>query len=536
MLVCSLPTPLAKISPIDNHQVKYENMQHLMFGNATKLVNAAPHRWISTCKVLEEVLRSWEALEKHYLDNEAGGNFPLAVHKTAIEELYSLMKPVALLIKNSQRSGGPTGLSTFIDLCTLQATTLDLEKPLLITVPRKVRLGEAGSATVVTKRAASSLQAVTTSTRKMLRDAILKRFFNKRYDEAVFAVPEPSYVFEMAACMSPFLHDLKWLPKFCSSPEEADRVDKHIRAKVVDLMVSMAEGAGMQAEERPDSDETTSSNKRKRPAGLFATPSVSKKQDDEQAQRMADSGLFGDDSEGDGDSDNTGPCMAEGAGMQAEERPDSDETTSSNKRKRPAGLFATPSVSKKQDDEQAQRMADSGLFGDDSEGDGDSDNTGPCKLTLREVCQQEFDRFQERFKSTKAKDYPLSVLLSFWAGEGRALYLNMARVARVLLSVPASAVVLERDFSTAGRLITGSRSRLAGEYVEMTLFLNGNKEYIPVEVPSLSESQVKEAVPRRLTNPRAEVAALSTGVEDVVPVVVFDANINDEYAAEATSV
>ena len=55
-------------------------------------------------------------------------------------------------------------------------------------------------------------------------------------------------------------------------------------------------------------------------------------------------------------------------------------------------------------------------------------------------------------------------------------------------------------------------------------------------MPSLSESQMKEAVPRRLTNPRAEVAALSIGVEDVVPVVVFDANISDEYAAEATSV
>ena len=59
---------------------------------------------------------------------------------------------------------------------------------------------------------------------------------------------------------------------------------------------------------------------------------------------------------------------------------------------------------------------------------------------------------------------------------------------------------------------------------------------VELVVPSLSESQMKEAVPRRLTNPRAEVAALSTGVEDVVPVVVFDANINDEYAAEATSV
>ena len=59
---------------------------------------------------------------------------------------------------------------------------------------------------------------------------------------------------------------------------------------------------------------------------------------------------------------------------------------------------------------------------------------------------------------------------------------------------------------------------------------------IPMEVPSLSECQMQEAVPRRLTNPRAEVVDLSTGVEDVVPVVVFDANIYDEYAAEATSV
>ena len=41
---------------------------------------------------------------------------------------------------------------------------------------------------------------------------------------------------------------------------------------------------------------------------------------------------------------------------------------------------------------------------------------------------------------------------------------------------------------------------------------------------------------KRSSSFRAEVAALSTGVEDVVPVVVFDANINDEYAAEATSV
>ncbi|CAN0460221.1 unnamed protein product, partial [Ectocarpus fasciculatus] len=80
----------------------------------------------------------------------------------------------------------------------------------------------------------------------------------------------------------------------------------------------------------------------------------------------------------------------------------------------------------------------------------------------------EFDRFCERFKNTPAKAYPLRSLLSFWAGEGQSLYPNMARAARVLLSVPATSAVLERDFSTAGRLLTPSRSRLAGECVEMT--------------------------------------------------------------------
>ena len=65
----------------------------------------------------------------------------------------------------------------------------------------------------------------------------------------------------------------------------------------------------------------------------------------------------------------------------------------------------------------------------------------------------------------------------------------------------------------------------------MTLFLNGNQEYIPVEVPALSTQQAQEALPRRLTNPRAEMGALSTGMEDVD--VVDDANISDdEYAQE----
>ena len=76
--------------------------------------------------------------------------------------------------------------------------------------------------------------------------------------------------------------------------------------------------------------------------------------------------------------------MAEGVGAETEEQPDVDDTAPSNKRKRPAGPFAGAGVSEKQDDAMIERMAASGLFGDDS-GEDAGDDTGPSKLSLRDV-------------------------------------------------------------------------------------------------------------------------------------------------------
>ncbi|CAM9868832.1 unnamed protein product, partial [Laminaria digitata] len=100
-------------------------------------------------------------------------------------------------------------------------------------------------------------------------------------------------------------------------------------------------------------------------------------------------------------------------------------------------------------------------------------------------------------------------LLSFWANE-RVHYPNMARVAQVLLSLPASSAVVEKDFSTAGRLLPGSGSGSdAAALSEMVLFLNGNLDSIPAEVPALSLDQARDAIPERLTNPNKRVAELS---------------------------
>lgn len=104
----------------------------------------------------------------------------------------------------------------------------------------------------------------------------------------------------------------------------------------------------------------------------------------------------------------------------------------------------------------------------------------------------------------------------------------MARAYRVLLScrrLQASFAVLERDFSTAGRLFTGARSGLDAGYAEMVLFLNGTLEYTPQKVPALTNDQVLEAVHTRLSDPRAEMKAISSTKME-------QDNDVDEYAFE----
>lgn len=446
----------------------HDDVQHLLYGKATKLVIAIPHRWISTCNVLEEVIRSWVALEEHYKKNEPGGIFPLAAHETQIEELYSLLKPIAAVIKESQEKGASTGLSAFVAVVMLRCTTLDVSKPLDVTVPRKVAAGGTGTTNTTTtsvQRPAASLQAGTISTRRNLADALDKRFFGKRYycnEKAVASQPPPAYVFEMAACMSPSFQKLPWLLAMCSSEGEAAKVDKLIKGKVVDLMVRMAEGASAgPAEEAPEAGGEGASS-------TSAVPPLKRKV---------------------------------------------------------VGLFSGGTHSKGKDTERTKQLLASGVFGGGSSAG--SDNGGPIVLTTKEVCLDEFQRFLSRFKDTSVADYPTEDLLQFWASEGQALYPNMARVARVLLSVPASSAVIERDFSTAGHLATGTGSRLSGGHAEMVLFLNGNKECIPAEVPALSFEKGLQAVPTRLSNPSRATESLSMGE------VVRDDD-HDDYADEST--
>ncbi|CAM9220072.1 unnamed protein product, partial [Hapterophycus canaliculatus] len=395
---------------IDAVKRAVEELNESSLVKVRRLVNADPYRWISVCNILEEIIRNWAELREHYEENGEGVAFPLAAYKTEIEELYSLMKPVAVLIKDTQQAGVPTGLGAFLDLVMLRVNTLGATADLTITLPLKEKNG-ATTTTTTLERPAEDLREATTVTRRMLFDAVGKRFFDKRYDEKVPTSAPPSYVFEMAACMSPYFVQLQWLGAVCSSRKEADRVRKVIKDKVVRLMVATAEGEGK---------------------GL-------------------------------------GQAQPQGG-------------------RKDGGVLAGSLFKKKHKSSALmERLLKSSVFGGE-----------PSQPTLLQACQQEFDRFQERFSGALLKDYPVGDLLEFWASSGQAVYPHMARVARVLLSVPASSAVLEKDFSTAGRLVTGPYSRLSAPYVEMVLFLHANQEHIPLDVPELSSDQAIKAMPRRL--------------------------------------
>ncbi|XP_039618047.1 zinc finger BED domain-containing protein DAYSLEEPER-like isoform X2 [Polypterus senegalus] len=64
-------------------------------------------------------------------------------------------------------------------------------------------------------------------------------------------------------------------------------------------------------------------------------------------------------------------------------------------------------------------------------------------------------------------------LLNWWK-EHSEMFPSLARIARSILSIPATSATSERDFSTAGCVISERRSQLSPETVDDVLFLHSN--------------------------------------------------------------
>ena len=183
--------------------------------------------------------------------------------------------------------------------------------------------------------------------------------------------------------------------------------------------------------------------------------------------------------------------LAEAAAAAKEEAANTTpEPAAKRARQAAAPIFpVTPSAANKSAEATARLYASLGLF---SMGGAGADDEPP---SFEETARQELTKL-EAVKAGLSCDNPLV----WWKTWGDS-YPLLGRAARVVFGAPASSAVLERDFSDAGRMMTSSRSTMDSKYVEIILFLHGNLDFIPQDIPKVSAEAAQEKIPGRLVNP-----------------------------------
>ena len=512
-------------------QTRFRGVRLATHGAYANRSNAFPFCWVTTMRVMEHTLARWTDLEEHYTHHrrsttsDAGGGattsttrFPLANHRAAVEELYSVMKPIAVVIERTQGrspppTSGPTSITSLVDLATLRLTAAEPSKPLLVFLPHKVAtapsttaaagnvdaarletcpFGESGACSITkVTRPVTDLNAATITTRELLRVALDKHFFGARYDEnykkregqgiggesgcgggpssstenglsgaGTPTTGEMDYVFEMASCMDPFLSQLFLVDSLASSPEHAARVKSIIWEKVVALAVSLAE-----AEEA--STRGSEIHRRCDLGGRF----LPREPQQNNARGVAQSGA------GDGGIDRQPiptSCYQDHPALEG----------GGKKRSRLAAFGSYKGVQNSSHNGVHNGGGGSSSAGDargalpesspKEDGAGNSRNfdvsyilesglfgSAPTNLTAGATTHKERAEAElEAFKALGAKRTfgvpPLKDLLSYWASEGAEEFPYLARAARVLLSFPTSSLVGESEE------LRGAEDRLLG--------------------------------------------------------------------------
>ncbi|RLN94181.1 hypothetical protein BBJ28_00027084, partial [Nothophytophthora sp. Chile5] len=114
---------------------------------------------------------------------------------------------------------------------------------------------------------------------------------------------------------------------------------------------------------------------------------------------------------------------------------------------------------------------------------------------------EEFDRWITTPTTLRAvRQGEFESVLAYWhrqSDEGTFRLLPL--VARVVYSMPASSAQIERDFGMAGRMVVPHRSSLAPYNIDMSTFLNCNREYCDItQCPKLSADTASERIPSNM--------------------------------------
>ncbi|ETP25622.1 hypothetical protein F441_01523 [Phytophthora nicotianae CJ01A1] len=95
---------------------------------------------------------------------------------------------------------------------------------------------------------------------------------------------------------------------------------------------------------------------------------------------------------------------------------------------------------------------------------------------------EELDRWLTTPTSLRAiRPGEVEPVLSYWKRQQeQGNFQLLPLVARVLFSMPSSSAQIERDFGTAGRMVTPERSSLEPYNVDMAMYLNCNRSYVDI--------------------------------------------------------
>ncbi|CAM9217630.1 unnamed protein product, partial [Ectocarpus sp. 4 AP-2014] len=335
---------------------------------------------------------------------------PLSPHVHEIDELFSLIQPVAEVIATCQQTQVPTGQAAVLGLAALRLATLNVDAPLDILTPAsKPTRGAtegAGGEQRTTARAHTDLTRVGREARERLASALNWRDFDKRYKSTVSESTD--LVFDMQMGLHPCTAGLQYVSRLAPTVGHAAVVKKSITDKIIALAVELADKEAQRKGIEAEHDEPAAKRAPQASAPGNTCPVFASAQYHKAATTTA---------------------ILAGLGLIATR----DEETS-----------ASPKECARAELETLRSANEDALFGDTN-------------------CEG---------------------VLNWWKRKGHS-YPLLARAARVVFAAPASVMVQERDLSSAGRMMTSSRSTGDAEFVDMVLFLHGNVDLLPEIIPEL---------------------------------------------------
>ncbi|CAM9375153.1 unnamed protein product [Discosporangium mesarthrocarpum] len=267
----------------------HDTQEEGKYGDLPKAVlrQAVPHRWVSLTVLLERIIFSSDNLVSHYGDGLPGMNSK----KEEVQEIYSLLKSVALIIQGGQSSKTISSLTSVQRMILLLSTDLNVKKSLLLhdplhylTAQQPVTRGEEPPAKAErVRRDHAELSDAGKEMRAKMYDTVYRRFGRKRWGQGY---RNESHLFDMMLALNPSCRSLGYIDKLSEAKNTVDLIKGKVWAQLESLVeevivVERAAASALKAAHGPQGQEQFQKR-------VKFTPTWDK----DQLDAMASSGMF----------------------------------------------------------------------------------------------------------------------------------------------------------------------------------------------------------------------------------------------------